>query len=358
VLTMGPNGASHSPDLAVYILGFVLGSEVLRLLESAADAPSVAGGAAATRNPELLMQFYGIVLIAAVGVTVKLNVLVFAVVSCILGLSAVSQAIGLNRAIRGRFPVMALGCVGFVVVPWCLRGVLLTGSIGYPSSLLTFPVEWRVPVEAAQAYVHEIRAWARQPYEDPDVVMAGWAWIRPWANEMMRGPYHVVTPLALGLVGAPLIAWATRIRISALGFPVSFLMLPVAALLFWFLAAPDPRFAGASFWLLGAGALSLVLAELDRKTVSIVLISFAMVSMTMNFNPIAFVLRWQRDMGPERTGPLATMTTASGLQVHVPVEGYQVWRAPLPSTPYFNPDLRLRVPGDLSAGFTVLPPAR
>lgn len=51
--------------------------------------------------------------------------------------------------------------------------------------------------------------------------------------------------------------------------------------------------------------------------------------------------------------PLTTFTTASGIQVYVPVEGDQIWDAPLPAAPYPNPALRLRCPDSLECGFAV-----
>ncbi|TME43852.1 MAG: hypothetical protein E6I75_00930 [Chloroflexi bacterium] len=51
--------------------------------------------------------------------------------------------------------------------------------------------------------------------------------------------------------------------------------------------------------------------------------------------------------------PLTTFTTASGIQVYVPVEGDQIWDAPLPATPYPNPALRLCCPDSLECGFAV-----
>jgi hypothetical protein len=49
-----------------------------------------------------------------------------------------------------------------------------------------------------------------------------------------------------------------------------FLLPSVASLLFWFMTAPDLRFVGAPFWVLGAGAVTLTAQELDmsfnRKT--------------------------------------------------------------------------------------------
>ncbi|MDA0323634.1 MAG: hypothetical protein O2923_13095 [Verrucomicrobia bacterium] len=356
VLSTGVYGSSHSPDLAVYILGFVIGSELLRILES---TQHLAAGtdSAAESSDQVSLRFYTLVVLCAVAVTVKLNFFVFGAAACVIALIALIRSPARLDLMKARSLVPAGLTILFIVIFWTLRGIKLTGSIGYPATWVVLPVDWRVPVETAQAYVSEIRAWARQPYGAPAVVMADWKWLWPWFNGLLRAPFEVVTPIAVGAVGAPLLFKLSGRRLSRteLGRPCAFLLLPVAALVFWFLAAPDPRFAGAIFWLFGAGALALVIGRLERRSIITALLLFTILSLTMNFNPIAFVLRWQRDMGPERTGPLKIMTTTSGLQVHVPVEGYQVWRAPLPATPHFNPELRLRVPGDLSKGFTVLP---
>jgi hypothetical protein len=51
--------------------------------------------------------------------------------------------------------------------------------------------------------------------------------------------------------------------------------------------------------------------------------------------------------------PVTEFTTRSGLRLYIPVEALVVWDAPLPNTPFPNPDLRLRHKGDLSSGFAV-----
>jgi len=53
----------------------------------------------------------------------------------------------------------------------------------------------------------------------------------------------------------------------------------------------------------------------------------------------------------ERKAPMEIFFTESGLALWVPKVGDQSWDSKLPSTPYPNKDLRLRVPGDLSSGF-------
>lgn len=58
---------------------------------------------------------------------------------------------------------------------------------------------------------------------------------------------------------------------------------------------------------------------------------------------------WQ----PVTRSDLEVKVTASGLPIYVPRTGDQTWDSPLPSTPYFNPYLRLLNPASLSSGFTI-----
>ena len=56
---------------------------------------------------------------------------------------------------------------------------------------------------------------------------------------------------------------------------------------------------------------------------------------------------------PVPTVPIVEKSTNSGLIVYLPKKGDQAWDAPLPSTPYFNANLRLINPGNIASGFTV-----
>jgi hypothetical protein len=58
---------------------------------------------------------------------------------------------------------------------------------------------------------------------------------------------------------------------------------------------------------------------------------------------------WQKTA----TVPLDMKVTNSGLIVYVPRIGDQAWDSPLPSTPYFNPALRLIDSGRIASGFTL-----
>ena len=65
---------------------------------------------------------------------------------------------------------------------------------------------------------------------------------------------------------------------------------------------------------------------------------------------------------PLPTSPVVAMTTTSGLTVNVPNNPKPDWRTgawnpPLVTTPYFDPGLQERVPGDPRHGFRTTTPA-
>jgi hypothetical protein len=130
-----------------------------------------------------------------------------------------------------------------------------------------------------------------------------------------------------------------------------FLLVPIAGLTFWLVAAPMPRYAGALFWMLGAGSLAIVLRRYQRGAAQLFVLLATVLFFCLNVNMVEFLLTWRMDTGPAGQVPLKAMKTESGLTLHVSQESDRCWDGPLPCTPYFNPHLRLRVPGELGSGF-------
>ena len=141
-----------------------------------------------------------------------------------------------------------------------------------------------------------------------------------------------------------------------------FLLPSVSSLIFWFFSAPDPRFAGAAFWIIGSGTVSLTIGNfnISDKVLDVTLCLFIVLMALWIFSTQISVRRQHRliipagkDSGfyPAPHVPLKKFTTQSGLILYVPWRGDQCWDAPLPCTPYPKAKLRLRKNGDLSKGF-------
>jgi len=144
----------------------------------------------------------------------------------------------------------------------------------------------------------------------------------------------------------------------------------------WFLTAPDIRFGMGLFWLLACLLASVVLVLIKQcpchlvKRITlgiiIVIVAFALirkVSGLLTRLPDSKYTTWSTnrdndlvDLINEGLSPLPSVkmwkyTTFSGLQLNVPVEGNQIWDAPLLSSPHPSMGLMLRNPEDISTGF-------
>lgn len=333
--------STASPDVGVFVIGLVVGSELMSLLDPAARE----------QPRESICRFSVILLLAAAGVTVKLSFVAIGATASALALMRVPQVRAPGKGVVG-VVFRASVLPALLIVPWIARFVILSGYLVYPSTFCPFPVDWRVPVESAENHAAIIRAWARMPDVPPDTVLGNWSWVWPWMNRVAADHgFGVVLPVGLTCLCLFVLLLRRERRTDGQARLGRFLLVPAAGLAFCFLTAPDPRFAGAAFWLLAAGALTCLLVSLERTTALWMIGTFSVAVFFQNVDPIAFLRTW-KDPGPARTVPMKTMVTQSGLQVLVPEEGDQSWDAPLPSTPYFKPNLRLRVEGDLSGGFT------
>jgi len=131
----------------------------------------------------------------------------------------------------------------------------------------------------------------------------------------------------------------------------------IAALCFWFLSAPDPRFLGAVFPLLSLCLLGMVLKVTESNLGFSLLVTIATVIfgfgyyLALDANGLGLIELKKRQIGSRiPVCELVPKVTDSGLRVWVPVASDQTWDAPLPATPYFRRDLRLRG-NDLPSGF-------
>jgi hypothetical protein len=249
-----------------------------------------------------------------------------------------------------------------VVLVWCFRGFLLSGAPLYPSTIGYVDVEWAVPIEKITEEANSVYSWARQPGALPRTVLGNWAWFGPWASRLNVGVvYHLFLSVIFCTVAASIRLFATKR--TAWRYLEWIVLLPIIiGLGFWFFTAPDHRFALALFWCLSLGTALLFLNAVQglltrRAFVGVFCCVF--VAANLDFAGYAIVNRdvildvsysgWHS----VKAVRLIEKKTHSGLVVFVPESGVQSWDSPLPSTPYFNPDLRLRVPGKLGSGFSV-----
>jgi MYXO-CTERM domain-containing protein len=340
-------------DLPVLVVQVLVAREVVAMLD-----------AASPRERGFSLAYVSI--LSVLGTALKLSFVFYGAAALGAALLLAARGGGTRGRLRGAAvvagPALLLG------VPWLLSGVVLSGYPLFPSTALGAPVDWRIPPAEAQLEGADILAFARAPVSyppKPDELAAyerageGWAWLGPWATRNWQefGP-----PLAVAALG--MAAALRRRRDRAVLAGAAALVVPAwAAITAWFVAAPEPRFVGALFWIAAAGAVAGAaptgrgrLAVLALAAVAFLVTPQARDATKPLRTPLAMLRGRVVPAGPPAPGPLRPVTTASGLVVYVPAAGQQTWDGPLLSTPTrVDPELRLRCPPDLSCGFSKRP---
>ncbi len=358
------NVAHPSPDLVIFILGAVILIELLELLVKAHPTALEAG-----------YRVFAVAVLAALGVTVQLSFAVFAGLALPLAIFAFVRRYGRFDQRRQRNRVLALGAAvcGLLIVPWMARSVVLSGYVAYPVRAFAAPVDWRIPEVLALREENRIRRAARAALDMPMPRALGtWDWLPPWQKRLKSyAEFEVFVPLALALGAGLVLLLLARTRYYRNDTPAHFLLLllvPAAHLVFWSLTAPNPRFAGVSFWALGAalGALGFnnLAIEVWKRASLVIVLSLILVFLGLHYRatsprPRPFRDLFIRQPGEDHgfhTAPAfegQTRTTRSGLVVHLPQKGERCWDAPLPCTPAreLQPNLSLRDGEDLGSGF-------
>ena len=332
--------SSPSPDVPVLLLGIVLALWLADFLDREGD----------------LRALGQLVLLAAVGVTVKLSFVVFGAGCALLALGSWAWR---NRQHRVRLVYGAGGMAllaALALVPWMVRGIILSGYPVYPSTIGNISAEWAVPREQAENEARWVRSWGRDDKVHWSAVLDNWNWFKPWA-ERVSGQDGLRIPLALVVAAAVALAkrrFYDRAPLAAPHWTWLVLLPTLPALVFWFFASPDLRFAGAAWWVLGLGSLAVALAAYNAREQAVT-VALAVTLALIALNPVQ-VLNF---VGPGDDGGFSAIPAAEveqtesehGVTIYVPVSGDQCWDAPLPCAPGERPQLAQRETGDWQAGF-------
>jgi len=159
-------------------------------------------------------------------------------------------------------PKIILGCllIGGIFI---IRGIILSGYPLFPTQLLGLDLIWKVPQEKVQALSDFIKGFARtgtHGYWTLPEFQDG-SWIHKWIQINRTKP-----AIWIGIIG--FIAWIIKLvktpkgksRIQLISFCI-----PLLALIIWFWAAPDVRFANALLWGVGLLGVGLWLPELPIR---------------------------------------------------------------------------------------------
>ena len=346
---------SAAPDVASTILQMQLFFILVQSLFSSSDV---------NKRDDILLV---LAIIAATVLTVKLSNFAFvAVVGGIAFYYFVFGPHGRQRIILriGRFVLPT----ALVLSVWTTRGYILSGVPFYPLTLFHLSADWAVPLDKVRDEADWIYSWARAPRVPKSKVLGSWGWFYPWFQRVSRMIVDLVYPLVFGLftllvtVAARIIVVRKKLLPSMSEFV---LLLPiVAGLIYWFVMAPDPRFAGALFWLFALGSVLVCLSHayylsprrLFAPAACMFFLGMELLLIRSFFrHPDLFGDISTTGFYPIATARLVQKRTHSGLVVYMPEAPGQddkCWDSPLLCTPRFDPDLRLRKT-DIASGFTV-----
>jgi len=336
--------SSLSPDLPIFILGVVLSAQLLAFLENQNPA---------SQEKEYAVFF--IIIMAVLGITIKISFLVFGASAALL--TAIIYIFRNGKHYRFKLRkifIWSIACVVLLLGPWMARGVILSGYLFYPSTIASFPVEWRLPTSAAVEEANWIRGWARKPNVHWNEVLGNWDWLKQWADRTLKD-YEVAVPLILVFMGCFLLVYS-RFKKSnnrnTQKIKWLFLLPPLISVVYWFFTAPALRFIGANLWVLGSGVMILGVRSLKSKKILILSLAvFILLSWFISEKIPQSKELMRSSVYPLRYAELKRFKTNSGLIIYVPKNGDQCWNGPLLCTPFPKENLRLRTEGDISKGF-------
>jgi hypothetical protein len=346
-LAMRPEAASLSTDLPAAVLTLTTLGLALALLSRGPD-----------RRPRTALWVTILCLFAA-AVACKLSTLGLALVG--FPLFVLVPFVERYGWAPLRVFTLAGAVIIFFAVPWTVRSAIMSGYPLFPAtSVAALDVEWRYPDDELRQLQQWIRAHGRgKTAEEWHSGKAQKDWFNRWAYTAITSDLDRaagVAGLALGAVAASFAGRRKRRR------PWLAIAPACSATAFWFATAPALRFGFAFPWAVAALALAILWpVGWTRAIIAMVILLCALpVGRTLvagRRDPTTTVYKLiflaGSDHGFHQPTPAAytTFTSRFGVTVHVPVEGDFIWNAPLPSTHLRNPNLRLRVPGDLSKGF-------
>ncbi|MCC7244933.1 MAG: hypothetical protein IT269_04605 [Saprospiraceae bacterium] len=247
---------------------------------------------------------------------------------------------------RNYLKIAAIGSV--ILLPFLIRNYVLSGWLVYPfPGIDLFSPDWKIPMEQVVAEKNFIECWSRAFAYDLSRTQAmtlldwlpGW-----WARQELL--WKVV--LLLNAVSGPLALYYYRRLEPTFGQHKSWwigaMLMNVA---FWWVTAPDPRFAGG--FLIGNAALTLQLVTYFNLTIYTVerftkfaILGFVLLSVGligMKLRKISLHELWQP----------APMAKVAARQYHhraiptwVPEVGERCFDCPIPCAPDLNERIKLR----------------
>jgi hypothetical protein len=366
ILLQGIDGYSARSIYALLLLPFptsLLFSDCL-----SAPQPDVAAAGAATLFAWYLRDIVldrdsGGLSTLFFGLLTATMAILFKISYAALGVAGIGVAIACWTRSRQRIGqlILLILFTGLFGLPWLFRGYITSGYPFFPAEIGRLGFDWTTPHEVIAAERDWVLSWARAPFNlHWQQVLSDWSWIGPWVQQLPSYPI-VIKAAGMAAVGLLSSVWLLRLGYSRTKLAHWLLVfLPILlSLLFWFFAAPSPRFAQATIWILAVDLFYLgavATAEQTEMVGKLAMLVFA-AFMTLEIIPGLTRLNAEPIQFPNYIGVAPQMLlqhTKSGAGIWVPKEGINSGDSKLPATPpdRFDPKLELRGP-TLRDGFRI-----
>lgn len=265
-----------------------------------------------------------------------------------------------RRQIRSLLTLVFVGI--FLITPFVIRNIYLSGWMFYPLPLFGLDAPWAVRASDVSGMYNVIQAWARLPGEGwyTFIGLPFWQWFPDWYK---RNTWHIemkmfflgvflilVIPLTNMLSKADIKKWITFGILCIASFVSAFYML---------FTAPDFRFGEIYFWVIFGAVASFYAAVIlekmpEFKPVFIFLMAYFIFTITWPIRiesiPIWKSVRWEPTFPVEKV--LAVPRDGSpSFEILKPTDSDLCGNSDLPCTPYNNSEFKEISPGDRSKGY-------
>lgn len=251
-----------------------------------------------------------------------------------------------NRGLWKWIVVSAL----FLIIPFLLRNIYLTGWLFYPLPIFGFNVDWVVPREQVKLLYTVIQTWARVPgIEWSKYVNASfWEWFPSWYIRNQQTIELKIFAFAASLVFiSPFLKMINKNIIKQNLKMICVILISFISTIYIFVTAPDIRFGAVFVWIFLASVLSLFFSlikwNLNLKIlticISVLLIFLTSWPIRLENEPILKSVRWESSWQTKKVNGIL-----------MPVEQNLCGNSDLPCSPEEN-KIQERVPGDISKGY-------
>lgn len=252
---------SSSPDTFVILFEFVIVGILIDMVEN---------------KVKIVEKFVLLLLLSGGLFSIKLSAAVFVLFSLLIAIYLLYRNRKLNFLLKKKVFWLTILFVGLCVSIWAFRSVLLTGFPLYPFPKLGFNAEWSVGVEQATSESDWIKSWARMPHKTPEEVLGNNAWLSLWIEEKLELLSFVLPlffSLFLSLVGVVFSKLKNKF--------LPLLIIPFSSLVFWFITAPDIRFAVSIVWISFILSILVLIEVFKQKNHSTFVIFFIAIIFTV-----------------------------------------------------------------------------